>query len=217
MCSLPGRPGRARRDLFRLTPPRITAAVSPTDGRVCAFTLDRSVTEESRLCRSADGALGSPLFEALFALPEVRQVWAVGSRVTVARSVDTDWKEWAPRVGAALRRALADPRPPIAPAPTVSAGDLTPAVRDLLLNEINPGLAQHGGRVELVDIQDNVARVRFSGGCQGCGAAQMTLSQGVRRSLLDRFPTLRDVADVTDHAAGSAPYYAPGGGSTPFQ
>ncbi|HMU95676.1 MAG TPA: NifU N-terminal domain-containing protein, partial [Elusimicrobiota bacterium] len=91
---------------------RITAAVSPSDPRVCAFTLDRSVSDRSVVCRDAAQAAGSPLFEELFKLPGVVQVWADGPRVTVARGEDTDWKSFAGAVGAALRSALQSARPP---------------------------------------------------------------------------------------------------------
>jgi hypothetical protein len=74
-----GLPRETRRRAFlpRLTPVSITAAVSPTDGRVCAFTLDRPVTEGSVLCPKREARRRTlPLFEGLFALPGVAQVWA---------------------------------------------------------------------------------------------------------------------------------------------
>jgi Fe/S biogenesis protein NfuA len=90
-------------------------------------------------------------------------------------------------------------------------------VERVLAEEINPSLAGHGGRAELDGLEGRVARIRFVGGCQGCGAAQLTLAHGVRRTLLDRLPTLSDVRDVTDHAAGQRPYYPSGAsGASPF-
>ncbi len=80
--------------------------------------------------------------------------------------------------------------------------DLAERVADVLYRRINPGLAQHGGRAELVDVKGGVARVRLSGGCQGCGAAKMTLSLGIEQTLRGEIPELRGVEDVTDHAAG---------------
>lgn len=68
-----------------------------------------------------------------------------------------------------------------------------------LQTEINPGLASHGGMVSLVDIvDDNVAVLRFGGGCQGCGQVDLTLKDGVERTLLERIPELTAVRDVTD-------------------
>jgi Fe-S cluster biogenesis protein NfuA len=214
-----GLPRETRRRAFlpRLTPVSITAAVSPTDGRVCAFTLDRPVADGSVLCRNAAEAAGSPLLEGLFAFPAVTQVWVAGERVTVAFAEPPDWAVVAKEVGRAIRAALADGRPPISPhRPAPLPDDLAERVADVLYRRINPGLAQHGGRAELVDVKGGVARVRLSGGCQGCGAAKMTLSLGIEQTLRGEIPELRGVEDVTDHAAGERPYYPGAGGASPF-
>ncbi|MDT3721041.1 Fe-S biogenesis protein NfuA [Pseudomonas oryzihabitans] len=77
-----------------------------------------------------------------------------------------------------------------------------------LQTEINPGLASHGGMVSLVDIvDDNVAVLRFGGGCQGCGQVDLTLKDGVERTLLERIPQLTAVRDVTDHTNRENAYY----------
>jgi Fe/S biogenesis protein NfuA len=80
-------------------------------------------------------------------------------------------------------------------------------VQRLIDLEINPAVAQHGGHIDLLDVSDGVAFVHMGGGCQGCGMASVTLAQGVRTSILDRFPEITDVRDTTDHAQGANPYY----------
>ncbi len=87
------------------------------------------------------------------------------------------------------------------------AGPLAEAVQALLDEEINPAVAAHGGVIELVDVADGIAIVAMGGGCQGCGLAEVTLSQGVRAAIQDRFPEIAEVIDVTDHAQGRNPYY----------
>ena len=80
-------------------------------------------------------------------------------------------------------------------------------VNYLLYNEVNPSLAAHGGEVSLVEITgDDVAVLRFGGGCQGCGMVDVTLKQGVEKSLLDQIPQLKGVRDVTDHTDRSQAY-----------
>jgi len=77
-----------------------------------------------------------------------------------------------------------------------------------LQTEINPGLASHGGMVSLVDIDDEgVAILRFGGGCQGCGMVDMTLKDGVEKTLMERIPELKGVRDVTDHSNKENAYY----------
>jgi len=78
----------------------------------------------------------------------------------------------------------------------------------ILYNEINPSLAAHGGEVSLVEVTgDNYAVLQFGGGCQGCSAVDITLKNGVERSLMDQLPQLAGVRDVTDHTDRSQAYY----------
>lgn len=82
-------------------------------------------------------------------------------------------------------------------------------VQFLLAHKINPGVAAHAGFVELIDVKDNNVYIRLRGGCQGCGAADFTLRQGIEAILRKEIPEILQVLDVTDHAAGMNPYYRP--------
>jgi Fe/S biogenesis protein NfuA len=78
----------------------------------------------------------------------------------------------------------------------------------VLYNEINPGLAAHGGVVSLVEIvEESTAVLEFGGGCQGCAAVDITLKQGVETTLLEQVPELAAVRDVTDHTVTDNAYY----------
>ena len=72
---------------------------------------------------------------------------------------------------------------------------------------MNPAVAAHGGRISLVDVQDDTVYIRLEGGCQGCGMAEATLKQGVEVEIKQAVPSITAVLDVTDHAGGSNPYY----------
>lgn len=82
------------------------------------------------------------------------------------------------------------------------------AVLRLLEERVNPAVAAHGGRIVLMDVVGRVAYLRMEGGCQGCSASAVTLQQGVRDAILAEVPAVEEVVDVTDHAAGSDPFYA---------
>jgi Fe-S cluster biogenesis protein NfuA len=82
-------------------------------------------------------------------------------------------------------------------------------IQTLIDDMINPALAMHGGFVELVGVEDGVVSMRMAGGCQGCGAAQITLRHGIEALIRDEIPEVREIRDVTDHAAGENPFYAP--------
>lgn len=81
-------------------------------------------------------------------------------------------------------------------------------VNYILYNEVNPSLAAHGGEVSLIELtEDNVAILKFGGGCQGCGMVDMTLKGGVEKTLLEQLPQLKGVRDTTDHSDRSQAYY----------
>ena len=91
--------------------------------------------------------------------------------------------------------------------PGADAG-LIERVQYVLESEINPRLASHGGRVSLREIDaDGVVMLQFGGGCHGCGMVDVTLKQGIERTLRERLPQITAVRDVTDHAEGQSPYY----------
>jgi len=78
----------------------------------------------------------------------------------------------------------------------------------ILYNEINPSLASHGGVVSLEDlIDDSIAILKFGGGCQGCGMVDVTLKEGVEKTLLEKVPGLVAVRDVTDHTNRDNAYF----------
>ncbi len=77
----------------------------------------------------------------------------------------------------------------------------------ILYNEVNPGLASHGGEVKLIEItEDGLAILEFGGGCQGCSAVDITLKEGVEKTLLAKLPQLSGVRDVTDHTNSDNAY-----------
>jgi len=78
----------------------------------------------------------------------------------------------------------------------------------ILYNEINPGLAAHGGFISLEEVtEDAVVVLRFGGGCQGCGMVDVTLKDGVEKSLMEQLPQIKEIRDVTDHTVQENAYY----------
>ncbi len=85
---------------------------------------------------------------------------------------------------------------------------LADRINYLLYTEINPSLASHGGEVSLLELDsENYAILKFGGGCQGCGAVEMTLKDGVEKTLMENLPELAGVRDLTDHSDKSNAYY----------
>ncbi len=86
--------------------------------------------------------------------------------------------------------------------------DLAAKVRYVIDAQINPQLASHGGQVRLLEIDPaGIAVLEFGGGCHGCGMADVTLKQGVEKTLRKALPEITGVRDATEHASGRNPYY----------
>ncbi|MGO9965558.1 MAG: NifU family protein [Acidimicrobiales bacterium] len=92
------------------------------------------------------------------------------------------------------------------PPPDLS-GDVAQRLLQVLNEQINPAIAAHGGRADLVAVEEDTAYLRLSGGCAGCGLAAVTLSQGIEVAIRESVPEIVNIVDVTDHASGTNPYY----------
>jgi Fe/S biogenesis protein NfuA len=124
--------------------------------------------------------------------------------------------EWSEEGGGGL--VLVNPNSPapeeVAPNPEILAkgitGPLALRVAAVLEQSVNPAIASHGGRADLVALndEDGTAYLRLSGGCQGCAMSQMTLRQGIETTLLEEVPELTKILDVTDHGSGENPFYS---------
>jgi cystathionine gamma-synthase len=90
-----------------------------------------------------------------------------------------------------------------------TTGGLAERVRRVIDEEVNPAVAAHRGRVVLVDVLDGTARIRLEGGCQGCSLAEVTVRQGIERLLRERVPEVVALVDVTEHEAGTDPFFTP--------
>jgi Fe/S biogenesis protein NfuA len=124
---------------------------------------------------------------------------------------NVDWVDEDGRTGF----RVIDPNARRAPARSAADGDapsasgaLAERIQRIFEEEVNPRIASHGGAVELVDVDEGTLYVRMSGGCQGCAASAATLRMGIERMVREAVPEVQEIVDVTDHTAGSNPYYA---------
>ena len=119
----------------------------------------------------------------------------------------------AARIEAQVRAAVPEitgvrivtPGGPASPA----GGTLAEQARRVLDAEVNPAIAAHSGRVTVAGVDQGWVRIRLEGGCQGCSLAEVTLRQGIEPLLRARLPGLAGLVDVTDHQAGTEPFFSP--------
>lgn len=104
-------------------------------------------------------------------------------------------------------RPASQASPDMDEAPLELSGTVEERVTLVLDRRINPSIAGHGGRADLVSVDGGTVSLRLSGGCQGCGMAAATLRNGIEVRLREAIPEITEIVDVTDHEAGSDPYY----------
>lgn len=193
---------------------RILAQVTPK-GDECRLTAEREVLPNlSWFFGSPPSGEDSPLVTALFAADaDVESVLLDGPRVVITRKAkyNRDWKPLAKSVGSVLRAQLEAATPALAPsllAKRLSDEEIRSRIQTVIDNEVNPGVAGHGGQVAIVKIENNAITVNMGGGCQGCSSAAVTLKGGIERSFRQAVPTLGALHDATDHSAGTNPFYS---------
>jgi Fe-S cluster biogenesis protein NfuA len=221
----------------------ISITAEPLPGPRCRFLVSQPVAPDQwAYLADRDQALGSRLAEALFAVEGISSLLIAHDLIVVTRSGDVglplvgpyvrmvrrvlgdrsakapiDWKTIGHGVAKVVRAHLASGQTALSSAlidsmPT--AGQLRRRVQEVLDEQVNPVVASHGGGVHLVDLIDNVVYLRMSGGCQGCGLADITLKHGVEAAIRDAVPEIGWIHDLTNHAAGTTPYRL--SGSSPF-
>ena len=195
---------------------RIRAGASPADPHSMRFALDTDV-QGSALATFADAASAqnAPLAKAIFSITGVKTIDVSGAVVTVVKFDDGDWGVLKHLIAAAIRSSMSQFSAPLGQAFRI-AGQARPddeirlAVQDVLDRQANPAIASHGGHVSVTDVRDGVVSMLMSGGCQGCASSAATLRGGVESMIRAGVPEVRDIIDVTDHAAGKMPYYKTG-------
>ncbi|MBT4921959.1 MAG: NifU family protein [Rickettsiales bacterium] len=195
-------------------PLRIRAETSPADPDSIRFVLDRDVQEGALVTFSdAATAQGAPLAEALFAITGVKMVDVSGAVVAVIKTNASDWKALKPQVADVIRSSMTQHSAPLGKGVKTfgqarSDTDIRLSVQSVLDRQANPSISKHGGNVSVTDVCDGVVSMLMSGGCQGCASSAATLRGGVEKMIRAAVPEVRDIIDVTDHAAGKTPYYS---------
>ena len=191
----------------------ISITGDPITDATCRFTVDRPVyPDKSFALLSKEAAEGSPLAQRLFAIDGITRVVISHDQITINKSAQADWQVIGKSIGAAIRAHLATDDPAVSDAAwdnVPSSEEIRERVQHVLDTEINPSVAEHGGVVSLINVQDNQVFIQMGGGCQGCGQADVTLKFGIENSIRATVPGVGDILDVTDHAAGRNPFYTP--------
>jgi len=192
---------------------KITAHIEPQSPDICKFVVDQPVyAEGSASFPHREKAKGSPLAEKLFNIESVSALRISETDVTVTKEGQEPWQSVTGKIATVIREHLKSGEPAVSKdyvLNLLSDAEIKTKVLEVLDSEINPAVAAHGGLVDLLDVKDNKVYIKMGGGCQGCGMADVTLRQGIEVAIRGVLPQVGDILDVTDHASGTNPYYAP--------
>lgn len=178
----------------------------------CLFRVDRSLHVGSiYLSDPVWAAEWAPLAAALFdALDDLKGVRISGTEVLISmKETPQDWRTVARNGGAAIRAYLEQSSEVLKEGAIVAlAGHdlMRYQAQNVIDDTLNPGLASHGGWVEIQASEGKDLYISMGGGCQGCGSAAMTMKQGVEVAIRNEVPEVEGIHDATDHAAGVNPY-----------
>ena len=203
-------------DTRSVVPPvSIRAEVSLADPDTCKFTVSRTIHPGGPYYfENREQAAGSPLVERLFQLPGIAHVLVAETVVTVSKESGASWSGLKPSIGAVIRSQLLTGICAILEsercAGTVQRSDaeVRAAVQGLLDGEVNRSIANHGGKISIVDVRDGKLLIAMSGGCQGCSGSQVTLKSGFELMVRRVAPEIVEIVDTTDHASGTKPFYS---------
>ncbi|HLN99723.1 MAG TPA: NifU family protein, partial [Pyrinomonadaceae bacterium] len=190
---------------------QITSEVDRRNPNLCRFTSDRTLYVGTKTFNSQDETIGVPLAVRLMTLPGIEKIQLIGHLLVVTKTEDREWPDLGREVESVLSSYLIS-------GDALSSDDVQEKmmligrstmekVRYLIDAQINPGVAAHGGSVQVLDVKDDSVYLKFHGGCQGCSAADFTLKQGIETILKRAVPEIQQIIDLTNHSAGLNPYY----------
>jgi Fe-S cluster biogenesis protein NfuA len=196
----------------------ISSEVDKRNPAICRFTVNRTLHIGTASFDNKAQTEKSLLAQKLFDIEGISRVQLIGHLLVVSRAAESkssehDWQELIKRVEAILKAFLVSgfalSQEQVEDRMMLMGRGTKEKIQYLLAHKINPGVAAHAGFVELIDVKDNNVLIRLGGGCQGCGAADFTLREGIEAIIRKEVPEILRVLDVTDHAAGTNPYYRP--------
>lgn len=192
---------------------QVTSEILNESPETRRFRVNRQLSQRDMTYLNSQEARISPLARKLFGFPWTEAVRISADFVDVQKQ---NWVDWdvleAPLQGLIEEHfaKMASQTIEENPEPPKAVGVTDPLYQSLLQvieNEVNPMVASHGGRVQLLEVMGERAFVRLEGSCQGCAMSTATLKDGIEATIRQHFPQIKEVLDTTDHAAGTNPYF----------
>lgn len=194
------------------------------------FICEKPISNREVHYESAEEATVSPIANKIFGFPWTQSITVGKETIVVEKQEWVEWEVLASPLANLIKEHISsqlsssgehqlEENPESSPSDPFAdlSGDFSPSgdlsspeaqkIKQLIETKINPAVADHGGFVSLVDYKNETVYVELGGGCQGCAMSQATLKEGIATSIMDAFPHIKQVVDVTDHSSGDNPFY----------
>lgn len=172
------------------------------------FLPGRTVMGEGTLdMRDINGAQGSPLAQALFAIHGVSGVFYGADFIAVTKSAQ-EWQHLKPAIlgavmehfmsGAPLLTSESAAAPSGEPAEFFAEGDAdtVDTIKELLETRIRPAVANDGGDITFRGFRDGIVYLHMKGACAGCPSSTATLKHGIQNLFRHFLPAVTAVEQI---------------------
>lgn len=183
------------------------------DEKTCTFLLNRSLIKGYSWVFKEEELEKAPDFiKNIFSLGKIKLITVYESNLIVEKlTIEESWQEFAKEIGKIIRDAFHGPVEIIPDSilkEIPSEIELREKLEEIIVDQINPSLASHGGDLKIQRVHGNTVYLKMGGGCQGCSSAGDTIKYGVQNSFRENLNYLGAIFDETDHSSGENPYFS---------
>lgn len=136
----------------------------------------------------------SPFAEQLFDIDGIKSILISPDMVSITKNDDASWENIKPFVLAEITDAITSG---IFSCPTNKTDeDIVDQIKGLISARIRPAVQRDGGDISFVKFENNIVYVKLMGKCVGCAYAEVTLKQGVEKTLQNYIPEVHEVLAI---------------------
>ena len=156
------------------------------------FVLNTPVKAEGKIAyKSAEECHTNPLARALFAIPNVAEVYFFDTVITVTQDGNGDWDALEDKIRTLILEKIGEHDPHFAvETEKKKAAPLTAdiaKIEEILDRTIRPALQGDGGDLQIVTLQGNVLTVHYQGACGSCPSSTAGTLKAIEGILRDEF------------------------------
>lgn len=167
---------------------------STPNPEVLKFGLSKTLSEFPIEIKSSSQVYKSPLAEALFKFPFVKEVFIYGKVLSITKHPFLDWEDISSELKKFLLSYFSENKKIIhkefVADPNFKQSQIEKEIEAFLDEYINPMVAKDGGNIKILSFDESIKtlKVLLQGACSGCPSSSITLKEGIESALRAKFP-----------------------------